>query len=664
MYDSRKRAKSQRNQERTMLYFRVARSFAPWRLCVKPIAFAIILTCSTVALSQQQDASREKSPAAPAVQPAKAPSTAPAGKSTPAASDQLSVDQGRLADRFKRLEEVIGRLAELSASSDPRRAKLLREAIAQSREQDINTRFESIVKLLQDERLAVASTNQTELQKELDSLLALLLKADRDKELASQRERIRQYIKELDRLIRLQKGVRARTEGGDELRPLSEDQQRLATDTGKLNGDISKTEVDKRNASGEGPKSDEKEKPESGDKQKPKSDGKQKPNSDDKQKPRPADLQKPKPGDKQKPSENKSDQPSKSGDSSKSGEPSKPDEKSKPGKPSDSGTPQSGKPKPSDGQPSEGQPKSGNKPPSDSPPSQGQPGEQSPDENNEQQPSQPQDPAEKATNRLREAQQRMEDAHKKLKDAERKGASDEQRQALKELEQAKAELERVLRQLREEELERTLTQLAARFRKMLEMQTAVYEGTVRIDRVPPAQRTHDHEIAAARLSRQESQIVHEVDKALLLLHEDGSSVAFPEAIEQMRDDMRQVVDRLAALKVEKVTQGLEKDIIAALEETIAAFEQSLKKLEKKRTPRGAQPAAGQQDEMALVDKIAELKMIRSLQMRINKRTQRYGEMIQGEQAETPDLLKALEGLADRQQRVYRATADLQQGRND
>ena len=87
----------------------------------------------------------------------------------PAATDELSVEQARLADRFKRLEEVLGRLAELSASTDPRRAKLLREAIAQSREQDINVRFESIVKLLEDERLSAAATNQTELQKELDA---------------------------------------------------------------------------------------------------------------------------------------------------------------------------------------------------------------------------------------------------------------------------------------------------------------------------------------------------------------------------------------------------------------------------------------------------------------------------------------------------------------
>ncbi|HVT29953.1 MAG TPA: hypothetical protein VHE81_18190 [Lacipirellulaceae bacterium] len=541
-----------------------------------------------------------------------APSNATKNPASPAAkpADDLSVEQARLADRYKRLEQVIGRLAELSESTDPRRAKVLREAIAQSRNQDINARFEATVKLLQDERLSAAATNQTELQKELDSLLSLLLKADRDKELASQRERVHKYLKELERLIRTQKGIRARTQGGDDLRGLGTDQQRLADDTGKLDGNITKTETDKK-LGGNGSR-------------------------------QPNDNQSPKDDNKNTPG----------GDKGKSSNPSKPGDSSKPGKPSDDGNSQSPNSKPSGGQPSNGKSSQPN-------------GSQSPDGNNgEQQAKRPQEPAERATNRLRAAQQQMEEALKRLHEAERKGATDRQERAVRALEEAKAELERILRQLREEEVERTLTQLTARFRKMLEMQTAVYDGTVRLDKVPVAQRTHDHEIACAGLSRQESQIVHEVDKALLVLRDDGSSVAFPEAIEQMRDDMHQVTDRLAALKVERITQSLEKDIIAALEETIAAMEQSLKDLQKKRTPPGQMPMAGQPDDMELVDKLAELRMIRSLQLRINKRTRLYGQMMQGDQAETPELLKALAGLAERQQRVYQAAADLQKGRND
>ncbi len=545
----------------------------------------------------------------------------PADTQPPAAGDELSVEQGRLADRFKRLEEVVGRLAELSDSTDPRRARLLREAIAKSREQDINVRFEAIVKLLEDERLSAAATNQTELQQELEGLLTLLLKADRDKELASQRERVRKYLKEVARLIRLQKGIRARTEGGDELPQLSEDQQSVAGDTGKLGGDIAETEGDKE-----------------GDQE-------------------PADGES---ADAREASDGESSDQAKPGESSKPGE-------------SESGKSSNGKS--SNGEPSESEPGEGK--PSEGTPSQPQQGgsgspSQGGGSESEQEPSESQNPADRATERLRAAQQQMEEARKKLDEAQREGAADRQREALKKLEEAKAELERVLRQLREEELDRMLTQLAARFRKMLELQNAVYEGTVRLasSLSPPevgeglAQPDHDDEIEAARLSRQEAEIVREADKALLLLREDGTSVAFPEAVEQMRDDMQQVVERLAAVKVDEITQGLERDILTALEELIAALEKAIEDLEKNRTPPGQAPPAGQPAEPRLVHKLAELKMIRSLQVRIYQRTQRYGQMIEGEQAETAELLEALRELAARQRRVHKATADLEEGQND
>jgi hypothetical protein len=258
----------------------------------------------------------------------------------------------------------------------------------------------------------------------------------------------------------------------------------------------------------------------------------------------------------------------------------------------------------------------------------------------------------------------MERAKKKLDDAEREGATADQRKALDELEQAKAELERILRQLREEEMERTLTLLAARFRKMLDAQQRVYDSTVRLDKVPKAERGHDEEIESARLSREEQVIATDADRALVLLKEEGSSVAFPETISLMREDMQKVVERLAEVKTGEFTQGLEQDIIEALEETIAALQQAIKDLDKKKTPPGQSPAAGQPPDPPLVDKIAELKMIRSLQMRINRRTQRYGKLIEGEQADAPEVIQALSELAERQQRVFQATDDLSQGRND
>ena len=119
-------------------------------------------------------------------------------------------------------------------------------------------------------------------------------------------------------------------------------------------------------------------------------------------------------------------------------------------------------------------------------------------------------------------------------------------------------------------------------------------------------------------------------------------MAFPETVSLMRDDMQQVTERLADLKVGMLTQDIEQDIIESLEETIAALDKALKDLDKKKTPPGQPPPAGEPTDPPLVDKLAELKMIRALQMRINRRTQRYGEeIVEGEQADSPDLLKAL-----------------------
>jgi hypothetical protein len=208
--------------------------------------------------------------------------------------------------------------------------------------------------------------------------------------------------------------------------------------------------------------------------------------------------------------------------------------------------------------------------------------------------------------------------------------------------------------------------LEARFRKMLEMQLVVYEGTRRLDQVDPDDRDRAHAIEASRLSRHEAQIVVEADAALALLREEGSAVALPEAVEQVREDMQQVVQRLAEAKVDELTQSIEEDIIAALEEIIAALERAQDELEQQQSqpPQDQQPS--EPADPPLIDALAELRMIRSLQMRINNRTKRYQKLVQSDevgQADKPELIQALQRLAEREARVYKATRDIAVGRN-
>ena len=148
----------------------------------------------------------------------------------------------------------------------------------------------------------------------------------------------------------------------------------------------------------------------------------------------------------------------------------------------------------------------------------------------------------------------------------------------------------------------------------------------------------------------------------MLLRDDGTAVAFLEAAGQMRDDMQQLVEHLAQAKVGRITQNIEENVLAALKEMIEALKKAQKDRDNKKPPAG-QPPAGQPQDPPLVNVLAELKMIRALQMRVNTRTARYAKMIEGEQADNTDLVEALRRLAEHEQRIHRVTHDLQTGKN-
>ena len=61
-----------------------------------------------------------------------------------------------------------------------------------------------------------------------------------------------------------------------------------------------------------------------------------------------------------------------------------------------------------------------------------------------------------------------------------------------------------------------------------------------------------------------------------------TAVAMPEALSQAREDMQQVVTRLARANVGQVTLGIEEDIVTALEEMLEAVRQAMEDAERKR----------------------------------------------------------------------------------
>lgn len=223
---------------------------------------------------------------------------------------------------------------------------------------------------------------------------------------------------------------------------------------------------------------------------------------------------------------------------------------------------------------------------------------------------------------LREAQKRMDAAREKLEQTDRSGAQDEQKKALEELEQAKAELEEILRQMREEEMKRSLAQIETQLKTMIQLQRGIQDDTKRLDGIPQEKRTVEFTDEAARLSRRERELELKAETLLTMLREDGRARMMVELLTQTAQDMNRVMDFLAKGRADSVTIDLETDIIQALEEMLAAVEETERKLEEDQdSPDGNMDGSGGDMDQALIDKIAELKMIRSAEVRIWKRTQ-------------------------------------------
>ena len=141
-------------------------------------------------------------------------------------------------------------------------------------------------------------------------------------------------------------------------------------------------------------------------------------------------------------------------------------------------------------------------------------------------------------------------------------------------------------------------------------------------------------------------------------------MAFPKGVEQVRDDMLTISHLLGKSDVGELTQSIKKDVIESLQELVAALQSEIENRKKpenqrRRRQRGEQ---GEQDRQ-LVEQLAELKMLRSLQLRVNRRTKTIGRLIKGEQATTDDLTNELQSLRAQQAEIQEATYILASGRN-
>ena len=175
------------------------------------------------------------------------------------------------------------------------------------------------------------------------------------------------------------------------------------------------------------------------------------------------------------------------------------------------------------------------------------------------------------------------------------------------------------------------------------------------------------EIQSGKLAVREKGLVTEAARALLVLEDDGSSVAIEESVRQAQLDMQQVADRLTASRTGETTQEIQQSIIETLGFLVEVFEEA-KNDENKPKNQGQNQGQGQPGEQALINQLAELKLIRGLQRQILKRHARYADLLHNPNdavghASDPAIQKSLEQLSQRQQKLQQITHDIVVGKN-
>ena len=598
------------------------------------------------------------------------PADAKPADSKPAdAGKELEQQQKQLATQYAKLEELFIRMSELEATTNPTRASLLMQAAQMSKQLATQQRLLQAGDLLAKGQFSRAIPEQEASRENLKKLLELLQSENRSSRLKDERKRLEDVLKDIRRIENIQRATRGRTESGQDREAAANDQRDLEQQLGNSEKDL-QSEDSKGNTSKEGSSDENKttDKPsKSGDSKEGDS---KKPDTKD---PNAKDSESQKPDSPQKTdSQEKESKDSDAKGSESKGNDSK-DSQGKGAEPKDMDAmkPESGDskdakdegldPKNKDSKPSDSKPSE----PSDNSSDDGS--EESGEDSDESKPSAGKPPSreEQARKRVQRARKRMQQAEKKLREDKRKDAIEEQQKAEEELQKAIAELERILTQLREEEIERALVDLETRLKRMYDLEKTIRDQTEKLANLTGEDKDRQLEIQANKLSIEQMKVVMEGQRALLLLQDEGSSQAFPEALEQVNRDAQMVAKRLVAADVSSGTQGIQDEVLGALEEMLESLKQVQKKREEQKQEQqgGGQQGGGNPEDQPLVDKLAELRLIKTLQLRVNRRTDRLASEsnssndLVGEVGD-PQLREQVQELSTRQQKIQDVTREI------
>ena len=197
----------------------------------------------------------------------------------------------------------------------------------------------------------------------------------------------------------------------------------------------------------------------------------------------------------------------------------------------------------------------------------------------------------------------------------------QQQQAQQKMQQALEEIEDRLSQLREETNEEKLARLETRFREMLDRQKVASVMTTEIEDKRSnlgSIRLRD-QLLILRLATEELEIRELAQQAYDLLLEDGTSIVFPEVVQDIRTDLQKAANLLQSERTDQYTQLIQKEIEITIQDLLSSLDQAKQAAQQQSQSGQSNGGGGKQP---LLKKSAELKILRMQQRRLNRRTKK------------------------------------------
>jgi hypothetical protein len=220
----------------------------------------------------------------------------------------------------------------------------------------------------------------------------------------------------------------------------------------------------------------------------------------------------------------------------------------------------------------------------------------------------------------KQAGESMQNANDALNEQYPREAELDQQEAMRKLQKAQQKLQQAIDQKRRQQMQALLGELKEKLEIMLAEQEGINEASRQLADKTQDDWTREDTLQLAELSQQEKEQLVRADEVLQLLEKDDTTVIFPQLMQQAREDMATVAERLAAKKLDPLTLQIEADIAFVLEQMLSALRRKSQPSDQQQDNAQDQQQQGQQQKPMLIPPAEELKLLRAGQQRINLQT--------------------------------------------